>query len=337
MPTTLTTPIPLCSNCGKKPVLVKKVMLCSGCYYRQKRHGTLDYQRLPNGSTALERFEFYTVRSTEPDGCWTWRGPANSSEDGRDYGTLWDGTRQVLAHRWSYGHFVGPIPDGLVIDHTCETPRCVRPDHLEPVTQPVNVQRGRRWAVNPDLPRAERVKLDANRPNCPKCGTPYTTSGNGKRRCPSCSNAWMRDWTRRTGRVTGEGRAAQQQAKTHCSQNHEYTPENTYINPKTGTRDCKICRKERNRESRERNRKPVSPVTQCVNGHEYTPENTFIRSNGRRACRACKNKRRKELQERKRIERLNSPEKSERRLCPIDCTCGRHSRSGPRKRESVHP
>jgi hypothetical protein len=39
-----------------------------------------------------------------------------------------------LAHRISYGLFIGPIPDSLTIDHLCRVKRCVRPDHLEVVT-----------------------------------------------------------------------------------------------------------------------------------------------------------------------------------------------------------
>ena len=48
----------------------------------------------------------------------------------------------MLAHRWSYEHFVGPIPDGLVIDHLCRVRHCVNPDHLEPVTNEENLRRG---------------------------------------------------------------------------------------------------------------------------------------------------------------------------------------------------
>lgn len=203
------------------------------------------HKRPPRGSTTLERFEFYTLRSEDPDGCWMWRGGTLSEKPGREYGTFWDGSRVVLAHRWSYEHFRKPIPDGLVIDHTCETPRCVRPDHLEPVTQPVNVQRGGQWPHNPDIPRADRVNPEINRPNCPKCGTPYTTDKNGKRRCRPCSKAGHREWAIRTGRRTGEGRRRRE--LTVCPQGHEYTPENTYVAPKTGNRDCKICRRDRKR------------------------------------------------------------------------------------------
>jgi hypothetical protein len=419
-----TTSLPLCANCGNKPVLVKKDMLCSGCYWRQYRHGSTDYVRLPNGSTTLERFEFYTVRDTEPDGCWLWCG-ATSSKKQRHLGIIWDGTRQTTAHRWAYEHFVGPIPDGAAIGHRCDTPQCVRPDHLEigirhrmpsvqtpeerfsryaaedrdghwmwsgptngrdvcdygrlfmgdkaiprymqahrwayqffigpvpdgleldhlceitlcvnpwhldPVPHAINVKRGNRWPGPSGGRKAGSSTLEereALRPDCPSCGTLYVTYANGKRRCPSCYNARTNEWARRTGRVTGEGTGARQRERTHCTQGHEYTPENTYISPKTGVRDCKICRKNRNRESRERLRVPVEPVTQCVNGHDYTPENTFIRSNGRRSCRACMKKRKKGVMERKRVEQLKSPDG--RNLCPMDCTCGRHTRSGPRR------
>lgn len=47
-----------------------------------------------------------------------------------------------LAHRWLYERLRGPIRAGLELDHLCRTPRCVNPDHLEPVTRQVNNDRG---------------------------------------------------------------------------------------------------------------------------------------------------------------------------------------------------
>jgi hypothetical protein len=47
----------------------------------------------------------------------------------------------VLAHRWAYEHFIGPIPAGLEIDHLCRVRHCVNPAHLEPVTKSENRRR----------------------------------------------------------------------------------------------------------------------------------------------------------------------------------------------------
>lgn len=321
-----------------------KRRLCRTHYDRWRRYGSplgkpADH-RSPTRMTPEERFFSYAAQEGEH---WMWTGPTLGREV-CNYGRLFMGDdakpRLAQAHRWSYEFFIGEIPDDLEPDHTCEITLCVNPWHLDLVPHGINVKRGKRWpgpsaGRKPRTP-AERQEAETLRPDCPKCGTLYVTQANGKRRCPLCFNERQRDWTRRTGRVTGEGTGVRQRERTHCANNHEYTPENTYISPR-GTRDCKICRKERNRASRERNRKPVQPVTQCVNGHEYTPENTFVRANGKRACRACMKIRRKEGMQRKRIKRLNSGEPSKRQLCPIDCTCGRHTRSGPRKRESAQP
>jgi hypothetical protein len=75
--------------------------------------------------------------------CWEWTGCVNS----KGYGCVSDGTgRVVLIHRYVYETLVGPIPDGLQLDHVkalgCTTKRCASPGHLEPVTGLENVRRG---------------------------------------------------------------------------------------------------------------------------------------------------------------------------------------------------
>lgn len=51
---------------------------------------------------------------------------------------------KVYAHRWIYEQIVGPIPEGLEIDHLCRHGLCVDVAHLEPVTPDENKRRARR-------------------------------------------------------------------------------------------------------------------------------------------------------------------------------------------------
>lgn len=71
-------------------------------------------------------------------GCWEWTGHIKPN----GYGQVRVGNRKHNVHRLAYEVLVGPIPPGLVIDHLCRNRRCLRPDHLEPVSQRVNVLRG---------------------------------------------------------------------------------------------------------------------------------------------------------------------------------------------------
>lgn len=86
---------------------------------------------MPDMRTEAERF-FGKVDRT--DTCWLWTA---STRYGYGRFMLAD-QRLAMAHRWSYEHHVGPIPDGLQIDHLCRNRACVNPDHLEPVTHGVN-------------------------------------------------------------------------------------------------------------------------------------------------------------------------------------------------------
>lgn len=69
--------------------------------------------------------------------CWVWQGTLRGG-----YGRFRAGRKTFSAHRVSYEHHVGAIPDGLVLDHLCRNRACINPAHLEPVTIRENIRRG---------------------------------------------------------------------------------------------------------------------------------------------------------------------------------------------------
>lgn len=73
--------------------------------------------------------------------CWIYQGLCGS---GNGYKILTYRGKTQLAHRAFYKHHVGPIPDGLVLDHLCRVITCVNPVHLEAVTLLENSRRGKR-------------------------------------------------------------------------------------------------------------------------------------------------------------------------------------------------
>jgi hypothetical protein len=76
------------------------------------------------------------------DFCWLWTGGCYGKY--RKYGSFYvgKGKRSIPAHRWSYQHLVGEIPEGYVIDHLCRNTLCVNPEHLEAITNRENILRG---------------------------------------------------------------------------------------------------------------------------------------------------------------------------------------------------
>jgi hypothetical protein len=97
----------------------------------------------------MEKFDPPMVRflrsvDKQPEGCWVWTG--TNSGHKKPYGNIRvhnsEGSPvRVKAHRWAYEQFVGPIPEGLTIDHLCRNTLCVNPEHLEPVTHAENCRR----------------------------------------------------------------------------------------------------------------------------------------------------------------------------------------------------
>ena len=119
-------------------------------------------------------------------GCWFWTGLLWENGYGR-FG-------QLRAHRLAYEWAIGPIPEGLTIDHVkargCASRACVRPDHLEAVTLRVNVLRG-------DGPSA----VNSRKKTC-SAGHPLVLN-KVKRDCPICRRKRDRDWKIEERRARG--------------------------------------------------------------------------------------------------------------------------------------
>lgn len=76
-------------------------------------------------------------------GCCIWPGPKAGGGNGGEYGVVSYQGRQQYVHRLLYEYFVGPIPDGLVLDHVhCDNPPCANWAHLQPATRKNNNLRG---------------------------------------------------------------------------------------------------------------------------------------------------------------------------------------------------
>jgi hypothetical protein len=113
----------------------------------------------------------------DSSGCWLWAGPISE----RGYGYVSTGSRRTRnkgykrAHRIAYLLFVGPIPDGLQLDHLCRVRHCVNPGHLEPVTREENQRRGLSGNLTTHCPHGHGY-------------TPENTriSRSGRRNCRAC-------------------------------------------------------------------------------------------------------------------------------------------------------
>lgn len=113
--------------------------LCGTHYSSQRKSGEL----VPLDLTPEDRF-WVKVNKDGPipeykpelGSCWIWTGAKHKGYgsvriDGVGFGT----------HRVSYEWCIGPIPEGLHVDHLCRVRACVRPSHLEAVTQSENNRR----------------------------------------------------------------------------------------------------------------------------------------------------------------------------------------------------
>lgn len=87
----------------------------------------------------IERFWSKVDRTVA---CWFWTGTVDTSGYAVLARHLRGRWRNTLAHRFAYELLVGPIPEGLQLDHLCRIRYCVNPEHMEVVTLQENLRRG---------------------------------------------------------------------------------------------------------------------------------------------------------------------------------------------------
>jgi len=174
---------------------------------------------MPLTRTPIEQRFWTKVQKTET--CWLWTAATTGG-----YGVIGAGgagNGYVLAHRYSYETLVGPIPDGLQIDHLCRVRHCVRPDHLEAVERRTNLLRG----VSPPAVQSRQTHCKNGHPF--ESGNTYVDP-RGKRRCRTCYQVWTR------------ARLHPQAPRTQCPRGHPYDAANTYVTRK-GSPTCRRCRR----------------------------------------------------------------------------------------------
>ena len=111
--------------------------------------------------------------------CWLWMGTLR----GNGYG----GAGNKYAHRWAYEYWIGPIPSGLDVCHTCDVRLCVNPDHLWAGTRSQNLMdmaiKGRHGVakLTPEKVRAIRGDTRSQRAIAADYGVDQKTISNIKR------------------------------------------------------------------------------------------------------------------------------------------------------------
>lgn len=94
---------------------------------------------LPNHHVRLTTPPYVVEDTGYETPCHLWQRAIGSVHG---YGVVRIDGKSTVAHVVAWEAVNGPVPDGMVLDHLCRVRHCINPDHLEPVTDAINIQRG---------------------------------------------------------------------------------------------------------------------------------------------------------------------------------------------------
>src|SRR6476659_4246492 len=109
---------------------IRKIKIAPRVRPTQKKKTTEVKRRKPLEQQFDEKYVVTDIYPTLINGekaktpCWRWIGANNGKGSVKSYG-IFSKKPKWYAHRYSYTRFIGPIPDGLVIDHRCRHRWCV--------------------------------------------------------------------------------------------------------------------------------------------------------------------------------------------------------------------
>lgn len=171
---------------------------------------TMHYSRNRREALGVARPERYQVvdplakilSNIDVGFCWEWNRKLNN----RGYGVTNVNKKRWYVHRLMWTLMVGPIPDGMEIDHMCRNRACCNPEHLDLVTGQVNTLRG----VSPASSHAKRDECSY--------GHEYTAETmhvvRGARRCRICERRRDKErYERKKARAASDTKRREKAAK----------------------------------------------------------------------------------------------------------------------------
>jgi len=163
---------------------------CYRHYDRWRKHGDPMKTLTPTRVVGTPEERFWAKVDASGD-CWEWT--ASKHKDG--YGLFRPHSNETMtrAHQFAWTTLVGPVPEGLELDHLCRNPACVNPDHLEPVTHRENMRRTSATTVWVKKAARERTHCPQNHEYS---GDNVIMDG-GYRKCRTCVNKRQNEYYQR--------------------------------------------------------------------------------------------------------------------------------------------